>query len=186
MLIGQELGRLALTGDLHDLEGHGGFKPVTDQRRHDAVARADDVGNRTGAVFDQILRVAEPDIRAVGEARDLDEVGEILRLRVHQHLPDEGRAHLREREGAGLAVDLFRRDAQRFRGLQQAVHLLIAHRHIQDADAGRRARALASAPVQRSSAPRRTAASGAQGAECRERVERSAAQCSGRRPAFRW
>ena len=71
VLLGQQLGRLALSRDLHNLERHAGIEALVHQIGHNAVARADDLRNRTGAAFDKVLRVTEPDVGAVRKARYL-------------------------------------------------------------------------------------------------------------------
>ena len=59
----------------------------------------------------------------MGQARDLDQLGEILGTGLHQHSAHEVGAHLGDAEGAGLAVDLLRRHTQLFRAGEQAVDL---------------------------------------------------------------
>ena len=71
MLVGQERGGFALTDYLHYLECHARLKPLMYQVDHDAVTGAYDLRNGAGAVFDKLLRVAYPNIRAVRKARYL-------------------------------------------------------------------------------------------------------------------
>ena len=66
-------------------------------------------------IADQLVGVVGPDVGAVGQAGDLDQVGKALGLGVQQHAADKVGAHLGDAEGAGLAADLLRRDAQRLR-----------------------------------------------------------------------
>ena len=130
------LGHLALTDSLHDIEGHLRFQPLAEQVEHDAVTAADDLGDGAGAAADQLIGVVGPDVRAMGQAGDLDQLGEVFGPGLHQHSAHEVRAHFRDAEGAGLAVDLLRRHAQRFRAGQQAVHLGVVHGDGVDWDAG--------------------------------------------------
>ena len=46
----------------HNLEGRSVFKTVPDQIQHDAIPRSDNFGNIAYPAFNQVLRVAEPDI----------------------------------------------------------------------------------------------------------------------------
>ena len=72
----------------------------------------------------------------MGQAGDLDQLREILRPCFHQHSAHKVRAHFRDAEGAGLAVDLLRGHAKRFRAGQQAVHLGVVHGDAVYRDAG--------------------------------------------------
>ena len=72
----------------------------------------------------------------MGQARDLDQLGEVLGACLHQHTAHEVGTHFRDAEGAGLAVDLFRGHAQRFRAGQQAVHLGVVHGDAVDGNTG--------------------------------------------------
>ena len=100
VLLREELFRVALTGDFHNLKRHFRLKAFQEQVGHDAVSRTDDGGDGAGAVFDEVLRVADPNIRAVGQTRNLQKVGECLRLGIDEHLAHERRAALRQRERA--------------------------------------------------------------------------------------
>ena len=80
MFVGEQLFSLTLSGYLHYLEGHTRLDTLMYQICHDAVSRSDNVGNGAGAAVDKILRVAEPDICAVGQTRYLEHIGEILGL----------------------------------------------------------------------------------------------------------
>ena len=59
---------LALSDGLHDLKAHLRVKPHRNEVEHDIVTAADGLQNARRAADDQILRVAEPHVRAVGEA----------------------------------------------------------------------------------------------------------------------
>ena len=59
---------LALSDGLHDLKAHLRVKPHRDEVEHEIVTAADGLQNARRAADDQILRVAEPHVRAVGEA----------------------------------------------------------------------------------------------------------------------
>ena len=121
------LGHLTLTDSLHDVERHLGLQPLAEQVEHDAVTAANDLCNGAGSVPDQLIGVARPDVCAVRQARDLDQLGEVLGPGLHQHSADKVSAHLRDTERTGLAVDLLRRHAQRLRAGQQAVDLGVVH-----------------------------------------------------------
>ena len=68
------LGHLAFTDRLHDIKGHLGLQPLAQQVEHDAVTAADNLRDGAGAAADQLIGVAGPDIGAVGQARDLDQL----------------------------------------------------------------------------------------------------------------
>ena len=68
------LGHLALTHGLHDIKGHLGLQPLAQQVQHDAVTAADDLCNGAGAAADQLVRVARPHVRTVGQTGDLDQL----------------------------------------------------------------------------------------------------------------
>ena len=72
----------------------------------------------------------------MGQARDLDKLGEILGTGLHQHSAHEVGAHLGDAEGAGLAVDLLRRHTQLFRASEQAIDLGVIHGDAVHGDAG--------------------------------------------------
>ena len=103
---------------------------------HDAVTTADHVRNGAHTILDQVLSVAVPNVGAVGKAGNLGQVAEVLRLCFDEHLPHEGGAQLRDTEGAGLAIDLLRGNAQCLSGYQQADHLGIVHGHLFHGDTG--------------------------------------------------
>ena len=130
------LGHLALTDRLHDIKGHLGLQPLAQQVEHDAVTAADDLRDGAGAAADQLVGVAGPDIGAVGQARDLDQLREVPGPGLHQHSAHEVGAHFRDAEGAGLAVDLFRGHAQLLRAGEQAVHPGVVHGDAVHGDAG--------------------------------------------------
>ena len=106
------LGRFALTGILHDLERLFRLNALVQQIGHDAVTGPDDIRNGAGAVVDEILGVAQPYVRSVGQTGNLQKVAELLGLGIQQHLDGKARAHFRNSQTAGLAVDFFRRNAQ--------------------------------------------------------------------------
>ena len=106
MLLGQELGCLALSDNFHDFKGHGRIEAVVDEVEHDAVSCTDNLADVAGSAPDEILRVAQPNIGAVGKSGDLQQVRKILWLTVEQHLTDKGGAHLRNGQGTRLTFDL--------------------------------------------------------------------------------
>ena len=122
------LGDLALTHGLHDVERHLRLQSLAQQVQHDAVTAADDLRNRAGTRADQLVGVAGPDVGAVGQAGDLDQLGEILRLGIQKHLAHEVCAHFGDAERAGLGADLFLRHAEGLGAGQQTVDLLVVHR----------------------------------------------------------
>ena len=56
---------LALADALHDLERELGVHTAADEVEHDIVAAADRLVDRRRAGHDEVLRVAEPHVRAV-------------------------------------------------------------------------------------------------------------------------
>ena len=135
-LVGEELGRLALTGDLHDLKGKLRFQPLVEQIGHNAVTSTDYFGNGTGFVIDQVFRVSEPNVSAVGQAGNLQKVSKGLGLGLLQHAADERRTHLRQGEGPGIAENLVRSNAQRLGGGKEADDLFVGHGNLHHLDAG--------------------------------------------------
>ena len=129
-------GDLAFTHGLHNVKGHLRFQALSQQVQHDTVTAADNLRDGTCARTDKFVGVAGPDIGAVGQAGNLDKLGEILRLCVQKHLTHKVCAHFRDAEGAGFGADLLFGHAQRRRAGQQAVHLLVVHRNRVDGDAG--------------------------------------------------
>ena len=103
---------LALADFLHRLEGKQWVDAVVDEVHHDVVARRDGVLDRALAAPDEVLCIAEPDVRAVREARDAHEVREDIGLCVVDHLARERRAELRDAEGAARRAEFLRRDAE--------------------------------------------------------------------------
>ena len=59
---------LALSDGFHGLKAHLRVKPHRNEVEHNVVTAADGLQNARRAANDQILRVAEPHVRAVGEA----------------------------------------------------------------------------------------------------------------------
>ena len=96
----------ALSDGLHEFEGTLLRQTALDEIEHDIVAAADGLIDRGRAAQDQVLRVAEPNIRAVGEAGKADERIELRRLGVHEHPAGEDRAEFRNADCADLRQDL--------------------------------------------------------------------------------
>ena len=71
---------------------------------HNRVSCSDNLGDTAGSVVDQLLRVAEPYVGAVRQARDLQKVGKGLGLCFKQHSPYKARSAFRDTKGSGLAV----------------------------------------------------------------------------------
>ena len=134
--LGQQFGCFTLTGDLHDFKCKLGFQSLVQQIGHDRVTAADNLRNGTGAVFNQLLRVTQPDVGSVGQTRYLQQVGELGRMALHQHSTDKRCAHLRQRKGSGFRKDLFRRYTERLGRIKERVNLRVAHRNLHDLDAG--------------------------------------------------
>ena len=136
VLLGQQLVCFSLSHNLHNFKGHRRVQPVVNQIQHDAVTGTDYLTDVAGAAFDEILRIAQPYVGAVGQTGNLQQIRKILRLTIQQHLPDKRRAHLRDGKGAGFAVDLLRCHTQHLRRGEQAVHLLVRHIRIGDLGVG--------------------------------------------------
>ena len=135
VLLREQFGRFALSDDLHDLKRHARLHALMHQVCHDAVTRTDDLRDRAGTVFDQILCVAKPHVCAVRQTGYLQQVGEGLRLCLHKHTADEICAHLRDGERARRPADVFRRHAERFGAGAQLDDFAIADIDIHHRDA---------------------------------------------------
>ena len=136
MLLGEQLGGVALTDDLHDLERHTLVEPLVHEVGHDRVTGSDYVRNGAGAVVDELLRVAQPYVRAVRQTGDLQQVGEGLGLGFDQHALNEAGAAFGDGEGANLGVDVLRLDAERLGGGKERHDLFVAHGDVHDRNAG--------------------------------------------------
>ena len=124
----------SLPDRLHDLERVGVREPVADQVEHNAVARPDDLRDIADARLDEVLRVAEPDVGAVGQARDLEQIGKVFRLRVHQHPLDKVSPHLGQTVGAELAPPvLLGGDPQGFCAFKELIDRRIVHFDVENA-----------------------------------------------------
>ena len=111
-LVKAALLHLALSDLLHDLEAHLGVQALGDQVQHDVVPAAHRLQNRGGAADNQVPGVAQPHVRAVGEAGEPHQGVEVLGLGIHQHLPGELGVELRDGHGPGGAQDLIVLKAQ--------------------------------------------------------------------------
>ena len=131
-LRGELLWRLALTGPLHDLEGHFRLNALVQQVGHDTVTGTDDLGDRADVVVDEVLGVAQPNIGTVGKSRDLEEVAELGGLCVQKHLDSEARTHFRDSQRAGLAVDLLRGNSQNITVGTHTDNVRVRGRHVLD------------------------------------------------------
>ena len=61
VLIGQKLGRISLSGDLHDLKGHSLVHIMAlNEIKHNVVTASDNRGNRTNSIFYKLIGVAKP------------------------------------------------------------------------------------------------------------------------------
>ena len=118
---------------LHDRKRKTVVKSVADEVEHDTVARTYDLGNRTNAVADEVLRIAKPYVGAVRQARNLQKVGEVARLRLDENLLHEPGAELGQTERADRAVDILGRNAERLSRFEQFVHRAVIHLHVHDA-----------------------------------------------------
>ena len=94
---------LALSHGLHDLEAHLRLKAHGDEVEHDVVTAAHGLQNAGRAAEDQVLGVAQPHVRPVGEAGEPQQRVEIRGLGVHQHLAGEAGVELRDGHGPGGA-----------------------------------------------------------------------------------
>ena len=105
-LVKAALLHLALSDLLHDLEAHLGVQALGDQVQHDVVTAAHRLQNGGGAADNQVPGIAQPHVRAVGEAGEPHQGVEVLGLGIHQHLPGEAGVELRDGHGAGGTQDL--------------------------------------------------------------------------------
>ena len=95
----------ALTHGLHEFERALRLHAHVDEIEHDVVPAADAFVGRRDTVDDDVVDVAGPHVRAVREARQTDERGKLVRLRIHKHLARERRAELRHADRAGVTDD---------------------------------------------------------------------------------
>ena len=124
---------LALTHHLHDFESMTLLHTVADQCQHDGVTRPDDVGNGTGSVLYQILRVVRPDIGAVRQSGYLEQVGKRLRAGFLQHLDNEFGTKLRKPQRSQRNTGkIIRRDAKRTGGQEEVINGTVIHGYIHD------------------------------------------------------
>ena len=127
----------ALTHGLHEFERALRLHAHVDEIEHDVVSAADAFVGRRDAVDDDVVDVAGPHVRAVGEARQTDERGKLVRLRVHEHLARERRTELRHADRTGMADDRVAvRDAERLGRGEDAHGLRIVERDLAGVDAG--------------------------------------------------
>ena len=77
------------------------IKALGDQVQHNVVTAAHRFQNAGGAAQNQFPCISHPHIGAVREAGQPHQRIEVLRLRVHQHLPGEARVELRNCHSAG-------------------------------------------------------------------------------------
>ena len=134
----RDLGSLFVFADeFHDLEGLALLYPVfLDQRKHNIIAASDNLRYGTNTVLDQILGVTHPHSRSVGQTLDLQKIGKALRLRFHQNVTAQLRAHLGKTEGRCFRIDLLRCDTDRLGSRKSAVCSRIGQRYVQNIDAG--------------------------------------------------
>ena len=126
----------ALAHGLHGVKGGLGGQAHLHQLVHDVLAGAEALAQRHDALVDQVLRVAQPHVSAVGKARNADQFLHGGGVGVLQHLAHEGGAELRHAEGAGVAVDVLGRDAQGLGGGEQAQHALVVQGNLAEVHAG--------------------------------------------------
>ena len=94
---------LALTHGLHGLEGQLAGHTLFHKVQHDIVPAAYALVDVGDFVYDQIVDVAVPHVRAVGKAGKAHQRVKPGGLGVHQHLAGEARAEFRYADGAGMA-----------------------------------------------------------------------------------
>ncbi len=135
VLVREELGGLALSDDLHDFERHARLYTLMHQIGHDAVTRTDYLRDGAGTVLNEFLRIAKPHVCAVRQAGNLQQVGEGLRLCLHEHTANEIRAHLRDGERSRRPADLLGCHAERLRAGAQLNDLAVANIHVHHRDA---------------------------------------------------
>ena len=122
---------------LHEFEGAFRLDAPVHEVEHDVVAAADAVVDVRDLIDDEVVDVAVPDVRAVGETRKAHEGREFVRLGVDKHLAGEVRAELRDADGAGLANDgVVVGQAQHLRGLENAHGVVVVKGDLPRVDAG--------------------------------------------------
>ena len=100
-LLGQTL---ALSDGLHRLERQLGLDALQDQVVHNIVSAADTAGQRN-ALADQLCGIAEPNIRAVRQTGNRNQLRERGRVRLLDHAAHELGAELRNRHTAEVTED---------------------------------------------------------------------------------
>ena len=116
---------------LHDHERHLRVKSLADQVNHDVVTAADGGRDRAGPAHNQVLGVAQPDVGSVRKTGDPDQVRQVLRFCVDQHLDRKFRSELRDSQGSQrTAADILRFYAEGIRVLEQGHHLPVVQRNV--------------------------------------------------------
>ena len=106
------------------------------QVNHNAVTRTDNVGNVAFPAFDKLLRVAGPNVGAVGKTGNLQQVGKGFRLRFQKHLANKRSAHFGNRQRTRRPADFFRRHAQRFGACAKADNFRVTDVDVHDVNPG--------------------------------------------------
>ena len=121
----------AFSDSLHDRKGLLAVHSLVDQVGHDIVTGTDRRGDRRFPGADQFLRIVEPYICPVRQARDTDQVRQGLRFRIYHHLNNEVRSELRDPKTANrTSPDIIRRDTKGRRVMEQRDHSLVVQRDL--------------------------------------------------------
>ena len=121
----------SLSHALHDRKGKGTLHPFVDQVDHDIISCTDRGRNSRLTGLYQLLRVAEPHVRPVGQSGDTDQVRKSLGLCIFHHLDNKVCPELRDAKAAQLtAVDILRLDPQYVRAVEELDHLIVVQRDL--------------------------------------------------------
>ena len=131
---------LALSDGLHRLERQLGLDALQDQVVHNIVSAADTAGQRN-ALADQLCGIAEPNVRAVRQAGNRNQLRERRWVRLLYHAAHELGAELGHRHTAEVTEDrvgirVFARVLKRLARMEQAHGLRVVKRNLLRVHAG--------------------------------------------------
>ena len=131
---------LALSDGLHRLERQLGLDALQDQVVHNIVSAADTAGQRN-ALADQLCGIAEPNVRAVRQAGNRNQLRERGWVRLLYHAAHElgaelGHGHTAEVTEDRIGIRGFRPVLKRLARMEQAHGLRVVERNLLRVHAG--------------------------------------------------
>ena len=109
-----------------------------DQIDHDIVTGTDRGGDGRLSFLDQHLGVSQPHVGSMGQSGDTNQIGEIFRFRIDQHLHGEIRTELRHAQTAQFtSADILRFDPQSFCSRKKRHHVLLIQRDLFGVQSGK-------------------------------------------------